>query len=209
MQSASTSPGVLFIVCGPSGVGKSTLCERLLSEFSTLDLSISFTTRAPRGSEQNGVDYHFVSIETFENMIEQGAFAEYAKVHRNYYGTAHSTVSDALQAGRDVLFDIDYQGAQQLRKAFGRRAYSTLLLPPSMRVLERRLRARQTDSPEVIEGRLKAARHEIAQFADFDFGLVNNDLEETYLRFRSVYIALRSRIDQQRELIEALLQDRA
>jgi guanylate kinase len=196
--------GVLLSLCGPSGVGKSSLCARLLGEFPRLAMSVSYTTRAPRGAEQDGVHYHFVTRGRFEEMAALGAFAERAEVHGNLYGTARATIEGAWASDRDVLFDIDYQGAQQLRAAYPH-ARAVLLLPPSMEVLEARLRGRGTDAPEVIERRLRKAKHELEQWESFDFALVNGDLEVAYGQLRAVYLALRQQVHVMRPEVEALL----
>mgnify|MGYP001942579143 CR=1 FL=1 len=204
MQSASVK-GLLLIVCGPSGVGKSSLCQRLRQEFPRLKLSISCTTRAPRGQEQDGTHYHFMSDEAFVDLINQGAFAEHAKVHGNRYGTLRSTVEEIIGVGNDMLFDIDYQGARQLKAAFPQ-ARSILLLPPSITELERRLRSRATDDDDVILRRLDAARHEMSHYGSFDFALVNDDLDAAYQRLKTVYQALQQEVRYHAPLLERLLE---
>lgn len=179
--------GLLFIVCGPSGVGKTTLCRELLEQRPRLSLSISYTTRSPRGDEKDGVAYHFVNESRFQEMIDQGLFAEWARVHGHSYGTSVEVIEDAWSKGRDILFDIDYQGAGQLRARFGKRAVLTLVVPPSMEILERRLRGRGTDSAEVVERRLQAARHELSQFPMFDYVIVNDDLAHAQAMVFSIY----------------------
>jgi len=196
--------GILLIICGPSGVGKSSLCGRLLNEFDGLKLSVSVTTRAPRGAEKDGQDYHFVDMARFEAMVAEGRFAEHALVHSNRYGTLKSSVEEILSAGDDMLFDIDYQGSNQLRETFPQ-ANSVLLVPPSMVALERRLRARKTDEEGVIVERLAAARMEMAQFGSFDYVVVNEDIEQAYTKLKSVYIALSQRTSRQRPFVESLL----
>ncbi len=196
--------GVLLIVCGPSGVGKSSLCDRLLAESPRLKLSISVTTRAPRGAERDGVHYHFVDRESFERRASEGEFAEHAVVHGNCYGTLRASVEAVLSAGDDMLFDIDYQGARQLKAAFPQ-ARGVLLLPPSMAVLERRLRDRETDSEAAILRRLAAARHELSQFESFDYAIVNDDIERAYDDLKAVYRGLRLAVDYQRPLLRRLL----
>jgi guanylate kinase len=179
--------GLLFIVCGPSGVGKTTLCRELLEQRPRLSLSISYTTRSPRGDEKDGVAYHFVNESRFQEMIDQELFAEWARVHGHSYGTSVEVIEDAWTKGRDILFDIDYQGAGQLRARFGKRAVLTLVVPPSMEILEKRLRGRGTDSADVVDRRLQAARHELSQFPMFDYVIVNDDLAHAQAMIFSIY----------------------
>ena len=184
------SEGLLFIVCGPSGVGKTTLCRNLLAVRSKLALSVSYTTRAPRGNEEDGVAYHFVDVPTFEDMRDSGAFAEWALVHGNYYGTSIEVIESAWDAGHDLLFDIDYQGASQLMERFPN-AVSVLVIPPSMEVLEARLRGRKTDGEAVVLKRLDAAKNELSQFPMFRYLLKNDDLEEAGEALNGIYDASR------------------
>jgi guanylate kinase len=196
--------GIVFVLSAPSGAGKSTLVARLRQEFPEIAYSVSYTTRAPRGQEQDGTDYHFVSRERFLAMREAGEFAEWAEVHGNFYGTAKGPVLDLLAQGRDVLFDIDVQGAAQLRKAFPA-AVLVFILPPSLAELERRLRGRGTDAAEVIAKRLANARAEVAAAADFDYLVVNDDLERACDELRAVYLAGRLRPAQRPGLLKSLL----
>ena len=182
----------MFIVVGPSGTGKSTLLSHLMALRSTCTMSRSTTTRAPRGSEVNGVEYDFVDIPTFEKRIADGEFAEYANVFGNYYGTPHRMISDNVSAGMDVLFDIDVQGARNLKKKYPE-AWCVLIAPPSMEVLEKRLRGRGTDAPEVIEKRLNTAKSELSQTDLFDFVIFNDDLETSKAQIVSLYDSLRLR----------------
>jgi guanylate kinase len=197
--------GCLFIISGPSGVGKSSLCERLLARYARLSLSVSYTTRAPRGQERDGVHYHFVTRARFEAMIAGGEFAEHAQVHGNFYGTSRAVVEAALSRGEDLLFDIDYQGAAQLKAAFPQEARAVLLVPPSMAALEARLRGRGTDAEEVIARRMAAARNELAQFGLFDYALLNDALEEAWEGLLAIYEAQRHLVSARRDEIEALL----
>lgn len=197
--------GILFIVCGPSGVGKTTLCGHLLDSHPTLKLSVSYTTRAPRGSEKDGVAYHFVTTAVFEAMSDSHAFAESAKVHGNHYGTSVEVIHAAWEGGHDVLFDIDYQGALQLKSRFGERAVSTLIVPPSMAELESRLRGRNTDDETVVQRRLAAARHELEQFPKFDYLIVNDDLESAKSALDAIYEASRFRTVIQSGRVRALV----
>jgi len=184
--------GILFIVCGPSGVGKTTLSHHLLDSVDGLGLSTSYTTRQPRGGEVDGEAYHFVDVARFDAMREDGVFAEWAEVHGNYYGTSIDVVETALAAGTDLLFDIDYQGAIQLREKFPDRSSAVLVIPPSMNELETRLRGRGTDSEEVVRKRLAAARHELEQWQHFDFLVKNAVLDEAFEEIRRVYHASRA-----------------
>lgn len=180
---------MLFVVSGPSGVGKSTLCDRLLGELGELTLSISYTTRAPRGAEVDGVHYHFVDRARFDEMAQRGAFAEWAHVHGNMYGTARHVVDAELALGRSVLFDIDYQGAASLRSAYPEEAVTVMVLPPDMATLEARLRGRGTDTEDVVRRRLEVALNEIAHAAEFDFVVVNDSVESAYDALRSVFVS--------------------
>lgn len=192
--------GILFVVSGPSGAGKSTVCGRLLAEFPELGLSISYTTRAPRGKEQDGVDYHFVDVPTFQKMVSEEKFVEWAEVHGNYYGTAFQAVEEQLDSGRSVLFDIDYQGAASLRRVFND-AVTLMLLPPSMEELERRLRGRETDKDAVIAERLVNARIEIQQVGAFAYVVVNEDLEQSYDEIRSIFVASRCELKRRKQAV--------
>jgi guanylate kinase len=163
-----------------SGAGKTTLCQRLLRDFPQLTLSISCTTRAPRGNEKNGREYHFLTRPEFERRIQAEEFAEWANVHGNYYGTLKSTILEAWDRGRSVLLDIDVQGAASLRAAFPDRIFSVFISPPNLDTLEARLRARGTDSEEVIARRMANARKELDAAPEFHHVLVNDDLERAY-----------------------------
>lgn len=167
-----------MVLSAASGTGKTTLSKMLLDADPRLVLSISCTTRAPRGSEENGVDYHFVDVGTFEEMLARDAFIEQALVHGNRYGSSKEWTRAQLDAGRDVLFDIDVQGGAQIKKLFPE-ALLIFILPPSMEELERRLRRRGTDADDVVARRLDAARQEIkAGLADYDFVVVNERVEQ-------------------------------
>ncbi len=196
--------GMLLIVCGPSGAGKSSLCHHLLDRYPRTRFSVSYTTRAPRGREVDGVDYHFVPRERFDAMIAEEAFAEWAEVHGNRYGTSRSTVSHALQVGHDLLFDIDVQGAAQLRAAFPE-AVTVMVTPPSWALLEARLRARGTDAEDVIQRRLEKARWELERFDEFDYLLLNDDLAESQQAIEAIYLASARRVVLQARAAEALL----
>jgi len=184
--------GLLMVVCAPSGAGKSTLIRRLCAEFPSLSFSVSATTRAPRPGETPGVEYHFLSREEFLDWREAGRLAEWAEVHGNFYGTPAEPVRQSLAAGHDMLFDIDVQGAAQLRQSLGQGAY-IFILPPSRAELLRRLSERGTDSPEVVAKRLSAAPKELNEATQFDYWVENADLETAYADLRAIYLAERRR----------------
>jgi guanylate kinase len=170
----------LIVISAPSGAGKTTLCARLLQDFPELRLSISTTTRKPRGAERDGVEYHFVSRDAFEAQIRARRFAEWALVHGNYYGTSKDTIETAFAAGKSVLLDIDVQGSASLRQAYPGQCLSIFIAPPDLKALEARLRARGTDSDETIRKRLRNAEEEMKEASKFDHLLVNDDLERAY-----------------------------
>lgn len=184
----SRRKGLVFTVCAPSGTGKTTLLKRLLADSPGLRFSVSCTTRAPRAGERDGADYHFLDRETFLRRRDEGFFAEWAEVHGNLYGTPRQAVLDHLEAGSDVLFDIDVQGAAQLRQSLGQGCY-VFILPPSLASLEARLRGRASDAAEVVARRLQNAPGEIARAAEFDCWVVNDDLETACRELRAAYLA--------------------
>jgi guanylate kinase len=173
-------PARLIVLSAPSGAGKSTMCQRLVAEFPQIRLSISTTTRPRRPAETDGVHYHFVSPETFEQKIANNEFAEWAEVHGNRYGTAVATIDGFLKQGKHVLFDIDVQGAMNLRKRYGKRTLLVVMLPPSMEELRSRLEGRKSDSPAVIEKRMKNAYSEVEWSQKFDHQITNDHLERAY-----------------------------
>ncbi len=197
--------GTLLVVSSPSGAGKTTLCMRLRKEFDSIGFSVSYTTRKPRPGETDGVEYNFVSLERFQEMAAADEFAEYAMVHGNMYGTSANQVRDALASGRDLLFDIDFQGGRQLRQRFPDEVVLVFILPPSLRELERRLRQRATDSAEVIAQRLKVARSELAHYPEYDYLIVNDDLDKAYDVLRAVYMAALHRRERQEARAKALI----
>ncbi len=204
-MSSESSSGILLVVSSPSGAGKTTLCNRLRGEFGSLGFSVSYTTRPPRAGERDGVDYHFVDAASFQEMIARDEFAEHAMVHGNMYGTAASSVRRALDAGQDLLFDVDYQGGLQLRQRFGQEVVLVFILPPSLGELERRLRARGTDSAEVIERRLRVAREELRHYPEYDYLIMNDDLDRAYDALRAVYLAQRHRRARMARVAERVL----
>ncbi len=179
MSSDDVQPGLLLVLSAPSGAGKTTLAHRFRESHPDAAFSVSATTRAPRGTERDGIDYHFVAPGRFTELVAQGAFAEWAEVHGQRYGTLRATVEDALARGRIALFDIDVQGGGQIKVAWPRETAAVLLLPPSIEELERRLRGRGTDSEDVILRRLDAARAEAARgLAAYDYIVVNERIDE-------------------------------
>lgn len=173
----SDAAGALFIVSAPSGAGKTTLVKKLMERDAAIRHSVSYTTRHPRPGERDGHDYNFIDIQTFLAMRERGEFLEWAEVHGNFYGTSRAWLLGEMRAGRDTLLEIDWQGAQQVR-ALVPGAVSIFIVPPSIEELERRLRARGQDSEEVIQRRVAAALGELRHVGEFDFVIINNDLQE-------------------------------
>ncbi|MGD0442631.1 MAG: guanylate kinase [Edaphobacter sp.] len=186
--------GILFIISAPSGSGKSTLVSQLRTLVEGLDFSISYTTRPPRGSEEDGREYHFTTRAEFERMLSAGDFLEWAEVFGNYYGTALSALDHAKQAGKDLLLDIDVQGAVQVMKKLPQ-AVSIFILPPSPDVLEMRLRnrseAEHVTSETVIQKRLAEARHELKQMHDYKYALVNDVLDQAVMELRAIVLCER------------------
>jgi len=186
--------GLLFVLSSPSGAGKSTLTRRLLASDPALALSVSATTRPPRDGETDGKDYFFVARDAFETMVADGRMLEHARVFDNLYGTPRAPVEERIRAGRDMLFDVDWQGAQQLRASdLGQSVVQVFILPPSIAELERRLRARAADSEDVIERRMAKARDEISHWAEYDYVLINDDLDSCLARIGTILAAERLR----------------
>jgi guanylate kinase len=185
------SRGFLLIVSSPSGAGKTTLTRRLLHEHATLDFSVSYTTRPQRPGERDGVDYHFVDGATFDGMIAGNELAEWFVVHGNRYGTARAPIEAALTAGRDMIFDVDYQGAAALAAAWPVDSLRVFILPPDLATLAARLRQRATDAADVIERRLKKALEELGHFGAYDHLIVNAELEPAYQVLRAIYLTRR------------------
>lgn len=183
--------GVLVILSSPSGAGKTTLTRRLLDEFADMQFSVSYTTRPPRGNERNGVDYVFVSTDEFQRMIAADELAEWAMVHGNYYGTGRAAVDQALHGGRDVVFDIDWQGGRALSQRWPEESLKIFIVPPDLDTLAARLRGRGTDSDEVIERRLAKAIDEMEHYREYDHVIVNDDLDRAYAILRAIYLVRR------------------
>ena len=188
--------GLLFIVAAPSGAGKSSLVNAVLADDRELVLSVSYTTRPPRPGEANGREYHFVDRASFQRMLEAGEFLESAEVHGNLYATSQKQIADVRASGCDILLEIDWQGAQQVRRLFPD-AVSVFILPPSAEELERRLRARGKDSEATIRRRLAAAEAEMSHAAEFDFVIINNDFEDAKRDLAAVVRASRLRLAHQ------------
>jgi len=183
--------GLMFILSSPSGAGKTTLAERLLTKDGEIVLSISATTRTRRPGEAHGKDYYFVSEEEFMRMKDNGEFMEWANVFGHYYGTPRSLVEETLRQGKDVLFDIDWQGAQQLDEVAGEDVVKVFILPPSREELERRLRRRAQDPEDVVQKRMAKADAEMSHWAEYDYVIVNYDLDESEELLRSILFAER------------------
>ena len=185
--------GVLLIVASPSGAGKTSLCRRLMADHGALELSISMTTRPIRPGEVADRDYHFVSHEEFQRLIDEDAFLEWADVHGNRYGSPRAPIDRALAEGRDVLFDIDWQGARDIALKCPDDAVRVFILPPSLEELRRRLVTRSQDDDEVIERRIQNAKGEIAHCDMFDYVFVNDDFDRSYAELAHIYHAERSK----------------
>lgn len=186
--SASKRTGILFVISAPSGAGKTSICRKILEMNPVLQRSVSYTTRARRTGEQDGVDYHFVTPKIFQEMVDAGAFLEWAEVHGNRYGTASNSLAKATAGGADILLDIDFQGAQQLRNS-GLDGVYIFILPPNMNELRKRLQSRNTDDVQVIERRLNNAVGEIAEAGKFDYLVVNDLLEDAVERIGAIMSA--------------------
>jgi guanylate kinase len=195
---------LLLIVSSPSGAGKTTLCSKLRSTYPDLRFSVSHTTRKPRPNELDGREYHFVDTPTFEEMIRAGAFAEWARVHGHLYGTSIKEIDIARNSHHGVIFDIDYQGARQI-KATVEGAVGVFLLPPSLEELERRLRGRGTEDEATTRRRLTAAKSEIAHYGLFDYVIVNDDIDHAFERLRAIVLSERSRRARHAPLCEKML----
>jgi len=195
--------GLLIILSSPSGAGKSTLSRRLRDWDPTISFSVSATTRAPRAGEVDGQDYHFLSEDQFRRDVANNDMLEHAHVFGNFYGSPKGPVQSAITAGRDVLFDIDWQGAQQIQNSdLGKHTLSIFILPPSIGELRRRLETRGQDSPEVIAKRMQKSWDEISHWAEYDYVLVNDDLDDTEMRLRAIVKSARLKRIQQPALTD-------
>ncbi len=194
--------GLMFVLSSPSGAGKTTTSRRLLELDDSLTMSISATTRPPRPGEEEGYDYRFLNDAAFQGMFERGEFLEHAEVFGHRYGTPAAPVEAALGAGHDVLFDIDWQGTQQLTQAARDDLISTFILPPSTAVLRRRLEARAQDSPEVVATRMAKAAEEMSHWREYDYIVVNHDVEQTVAEVGAILTAERLRRDRQTGLTD-------
>ncbi len=185
---SATRSGVVLVLCAPSGTGKTTLIKRLQEEFPNFGFSVSYTTRQPREGEVDKKDYHFIGVKEFKEKRESGFFAEWATVHGNYYGTPLKATLEMLEQGQDLIFDVDVQGASQLRLSLPDASY-VFILPPSMDTLKKRLVQRASNTSEQIEQRLANAVYEMREARWFDYWVINDDLEKAYNQLRSVYTA--------------------
>lgn len=201
----SSNRGTLFIVTAPSGAGKTSLVRALLDADQGVRLSISYTTRAPRPGEENGRDYHFVDRPTFMAMQSRSEFLEHAEVHGNLYGTSKPWIEAQMQSGADILLEIDWQGAEQVRKVM-QGTIGVFILPPSMEALAQRLTNRGTDSPDIIQRRLAGARAEIGHYGEFDYVIINNDFANAAADLIAVIRASRLRLSAQQERLRTLTQ---
>src|SRR5499427_1249020 len=189
--------GLMLVLSSPSGAGKTTLSRRLLDADPGVELSVSVTTRKQRPGEVDGRDYHFIDTARFEAMVKRGELLEWAQVFGHRYGTPRAPVEAALERGRDVLFDIDWQGTQQLREKAARDLVSIFVLPPSIPDLERRLRTRAQDSDEVIHSRMAKAADEMSHWAEYDYVVINRDIERAFAEVRSIHAAERLKRERQ------------
>jgi guanylate kinase len=197
--------GILFVISAPSGAGKTTLCKEIIDFFPSLRHSVSYTTRPQRPGEQDGIDYHFVTRTVFDAMVAQEAFAEWAEVHGNRYGTAIETLERFRSEGSDILLDIDCQGARQLKKSY-RQGVFIFVLPPSLTELQRRLHGRNTDSPEVIARRIANARDEIREAVWYDYLVINDDFSQAFSELKSIVLAEGCRTSRRQAIISRILE---
>ena len=196
--------GTLYVISAPSGAGKTSLVKALLASMDGIEVSVSHTTRAMRPGEVDGRDYHFVDAERFLAMVVDGDFLEHAQVFDNYYGTSRQAVQEPLQRGRDVILEIDWQGAQQVRKLFPD-CRSIFILPPSKAALRERLTGRGQDSEAIIERRLRDAEADMSHYREFDFVVVNDDFEQALSELRAIVIAQRLTLERQTERLRKLI----
>lgn len=188
--------GTLFIISAPSGAGKTSLVKALLENDPQIQVSISYTTRNPRPQEMNGIDYHFVTLLEFQAMLEKNTFLEYAKVFDNYYGTSQIWLEQQLNEGKDIILEIDWQGAQQVRAKMPT-AVSIFILPPSKNTLEQRLRNRAQDSEEIIARRLKDAVYDMSHYSEFDYVVINDNFNIAFNELQNIIKSQRLRLENQ------------
>ena len=203
-QKTPAARGSIIVISAPSGAGKSTLIKRLMAASPGLCFSVSYTTRAPRGREKNGRDYFFVSRKVFERMACHDEFVEWAEVYGHLYGTAHKQLQAPLEAGKDILLDIDVQGHQQVRERLPE-AVSIFILPPSFQELSRRLRHRHSDAPQEIERRLRTAHEEIGHWTEYDYVVVNDDLRDACRALTAIVRAAHFRRPSQTKRVEKII----
>ncbi|HYG08682.1 MAG TPA: guanylate kinase [Pyrinomonadaceae bacterium] len=196
--------GILFVISSPSGGGKGTLIRRILTHMPRLGYSVSWTTRAPRQGEVNGREYHFVTVEEFTAARERGEFLEWASVHGNFYGTSLKVVEREMVAGRDIVLEIDVQGAATVRR-LGIEAVSVFILPPSFEILRRRLTGRQSENSDTLALRLQNSRGEVEHYREFDYVVLNDDVDRAATQLASIVYAERARRERQERLAERVL----
>ena len=202
MGSPITRRGIMLVLSSPSGAGKTSICNRLLQQETELKLSVSATTRQRRPGEVEGKDYHFLSTIEFETRINKSEFLEYAKVFGHYYGTPSNLVESSLSSGVDVLFDIDWQGAQQMKAKAGQDLVSVFILPPSIKELEKRLFRRAQDTSDVVAQRMSKSAGEISHYPEYDYVIINCDLDKSVQQVQSILNAERSRRERQNGLVQ-------
>lgn len=200
------SQGTLFIVSAPSGAGKTSLVTALVESLREVRVSVSYTTRAQREGEEHGVNYFFVSEAEFKQRIEQGDFLEHAQVFDNFYGTSRSSIEATLNEGKDVILEIDWQGARQVREMMPK-TKSIFILPPSREALEQRLNARGQDSQEIVSRRMQDATQEMSHYSEYDFVVINDDFAVALEELRSIFVANRLRMDRQEAANSRLISD--
>jgi len=198
--------GTLFVISAPSGAGKTSLVKALLEQTENIGVSVSHTTRVMREGEQDGVDYHFIDKDSFVAMVGEGAFLEHAQVFDNYYGTAVANIEDKLKQGDDVILEIDWQGAAQIRKQLPY-AVNIFILPPSQQALEERLRGRGQDSDEIIARRMRDAQNETSHYSEYDYLVVNDEFDNALIELKSIVLARRCRYAAQTQRLAPLLKE--
>lgn len=194
--------GLMLVLSSPSGAGKTTLSRMLLENDNMIDMSISVTTRPKRPGEQEGVDYIFVDQKTFQNMVDKDAFLEHAQVFSNRYGTLKEPVETTLKAGKDVLFDVDWQGAQQIQQYAHNDLVKVFVLPPSLAVLEKRLRTRAQDSEAIVQSRMAEAASEITHWSEYDYVIINDTLEKSFDQLSTILAAERQKRHRQTNITD-------